>query len=298
MRPGLFEPLVRKLRRAGGGLLRACIPDRVVLARRYRRVFGRRLNLRDPQTFNEKIYWLMLYYRPPLATMVADKYAVRDYVAERAGPHILKELYGVWDRPAEIDFDALPDAFALKVNWGWRANILCSRKADLDENAARAKLAEWMRRSHYWVNREWAYKNIRPRILCERLLIDPTGSTPTEYSFFCFDGQPRFVRAQRDRFTVMTTDTYDLQWQIPPFYINRPNAGRIVSPPSNFDEMVSCARLLSAGWPFVRVDLYDVDGRTIFSELTLYPGGGTNRFIPPEYDRYWGEALPLPRPQW
>ena len=96
------------------------MPDRLVLARRYKQTFGRPLNLRNPKTFNEKLYWLMLYYRPPLVTTVADKYAVRSYVAERVRPAILNELYGVWDRVSAIDFDTLPDAFVLKVNWGWR----------------------------------------------------------------------------------------------------------------------------------------------------------------------------------
>lgn len=96
----------------------------------------------------------------------------------------------------------------------------------------------------------------------------------------------------------MTADTFDLKWQVPPFVINRPNTGRVVTRPSNFDEMVACARCLSAGWPFLRVDLYETDGRTVFGELTLHPGAGTNRFIPVEYDRHWGDALQLPRPQW
>jgi hypothetical protein len=290
----LVKELARRVRRR----LQDYVPDRVVLARRYQRTFGRTLNLRNPQTFNEKLYWLMLYYRPPLVTTVADKYAVRSYVAERVDPGILNELYGVWDHASDIDFDALPDAFVLKVNWGWRMNILCPKKADLDVPGTRARLTEWMRRSHYWTTREWCYKNIKPRIICERLLIDSTLITPTEYAFHCFAGEPRFIRASRDRVTQLTTDTFDLKWQATPFSVNRPDCGRVVSRPSNFDEMVECARRLSAGWPFARPDFYEVDGRTVFSELTLYPAAGGSRFIPPEYDRHWGDALQLPRPEW
>ncbi|HSL50865.1 MAG TPA: ATP-grasp fold amidoligase family protein [Candidatus Deferrimicrobiaceae bacterium] len=290
--------LVKELARRARRRLWDCVPDRVVLARRYRQTFGRPLNLRDPRTFNEKLCWLMLYYRPPLVTAVADKYAVRSYVAERAGPGILNELYGVWDRAEDIDFDALPDAFVLKVNWGWRMNIFCRRKADLDVPGTRARLAEWLRRSYYWTTREWCYKNIKPRIICERLLIDSTLITPTEYGFHCFAGEPRFVRASRDRATQLTTDTFDLKWQTTPFSVNRPDCGRVVARPGNFDEMVECARRLSADWPFVRVDLYEVDGRTVFSELTLYPAAGMSHFIPEEYDRYWGDALQLPRSEW
>jgi hypothetical protein len=272
-----------------------CVPDRVVLARRYRATFGRRLNLRNPKTFNEKIYWLMLYHRLPLVTTVADKYAVRGYVAERVGPRILNELYGVWERASDIDFDALPEAFVLKVNWGWRMNIFCHRKADLDVPGTRAKLADWMRRSYYWTTREWCYKNIEPRIICERLLVDSTRITPTEYHFHCFGGEPRFLRATRDRATKVATDTFDLNWRRVPFCINRPDGKQVVARPSNFDDMVECSARLAAGWPFARVDLYEADGRTVFSEISLYPGAGGSRFIPEEYDRYWGDALPLPR---
>ncbi len=297
MRPRSLPRLVKEVARRARRRVEDYVPDRVVLACRYRQAFGRPLNLRNPQTFNEKLYWLMLYYRPPLATTVADKYAVRSYVAERVGPAILNELYGVWDRAADIDFDALPDAFVLKVNWGWRMNILCPRKADLDVPGARAQLTEWMRRSYYWTSREWSYKRIKPRILCERLLIDSTLITPTEYGFHCFAGEPRFIRASRDRATQLTTDTFDLTWQSTPFSINRPDCRRVVARPGNFDEMVECARRLSAGWPFARVDFYEVDGRTVFSELTLHPAAGMSRFIPPEYDCHWGDALQLPRPQ-
>lgn len=290
--------LVQGLSGAARQALADAVPDRVVLARRFKHNFGRLPDLRNPQTFNEKICWLMLYYRPPLLPTVADKHSVRSYVAERVGPGILNELYGVWDHPAQIDFDALPDAFVLKINWGWRMNILCHDKSQLDVAATRARLTDWMRRSYYWTSREWCYKNIRPRIICERLLVDSVLRTPTEYGFHCFAGEPRFVRASRDRATRLTTDTFDATWHRTPFSINRPDAGQVVDRPSNFDEMVECARRLSAGWPFARVDLYEVDKRTVFSEVTFYPGAAAIHFIPREYDRYWGDALPLPQPQW
>ncbi len=237
----------------------------------------------------------MLYYRPPLMSQLADKYAVRPYVAERVGPHILNELYGAWDRVGDIDFSGLPDTFVLKVNWGWRMNLFCRDRATFDVEAARRQLAAWMRRSHYWHNREWVYKDITPRIVCERLLTDPVWSSPTEYAFHCFDGEPRFLRVTTDRASgKLGTDTFDLQWQKPPFAVNRADSGRITERPSNFDEMADCARRLSRGWPFVRVDFFGVEGRTIFQELSWHPAAGTSRFIPESYDRYWGDQLTLP----
>jgi len=291
--------LVRRLTWRARQTLTDAIPDRIVLARRFKCTFGRRLNLRNPQTFNEKIYWQMLYYRPPLMSQLADKYEVRPYVAERVGPHILNELYGVWDRVADIDFGRLPDTFVLKVNWGWRMNLFCSDKAAFDMDAAERQLRAWMRRSHYWNTREWVYKHIKPRIVCERLLTDPVWSSPTEYSLYCFDGKPRYVRVHTDRTSgTLGTDIFDVQWQKPPFIVNRADSGRITDRPSNFDEMIDCAARLSRGWPFVRVDLFAVEGRTIFQEMTWHPGAGTERFFPESYDRYWGDRLLLPPPQW
>ncbi|MEX2222444.1 MAG: ATP-grasp fold amidoligase family protein [Candidatus Rokuibacteriota bacterium] len=290
--------LVRGLAHRGRRVLFDSVPDRVVLARRFKRTFGRRLNLRNPQTFTEKLYWLMLYYRPPLMTQLADKYAVRRYVAERVGPHVLNDLYGVWDRVADIDFARLADAFVLKVNWGWRMNLFCPDKSTLDVEATRRQLAAWMRRSHYWSMREWVYKDITPHIICERLLTDPVWSSPTDYSFYCFGGEPGFLGVETDRAGRLGVDLFDLQWQTLPFVVNRPPSGRGIPQPSNFDEMVAAARSLARGWPFVRVDLYSVEGRTIFGEMTWSPGAGTNRFIPESYDRYWGNQLQLPRPQW
>jgi len=219
---------------------------------------------------------------------------VRSYVAERVGPRILNELHGVWDRVSDIDFEKLPDAFVLKVNWGGGANIFCRNKAELDRDRTRQQLTAWMRRSHYWFAREWSYKNIKPRIVGERLLIDPEWSSPTEYCFFCFGGEPRFVRVHTDRSAQWGRDLFDLEWRLPPFTLNGPPSGRPIPRPSNLDDMVACGRSLSEGWPFVRVDLYGVDGRTIFSEMTRYPGAGVNRFRPERYDHYWGEALQLP----
>jgi hypothetical protein len=286
----LFRGLTQRAR----AMLAEATPDRVVLSRRYRRIFGRPLDLRHPETFNEKLCWLSLYYRTPLVTTLADKYAVRDYVTARVGPEVLNELYGHWTSAWDIDFDALPDTFVLKVNWGWRYNIFCRGKADLDIGRTRWQLNEWMCRSHYWNMREWCYKHITPRIICERLLVDPVEINPVEYGFHCFGGEPRFVRVHKNRATNLTVDIFTIDWQKPPFVVNRPSSGKVVDPPPNFAEMVSVARRLAHGWPFVRVDLYGIAGRTVFSEMTLSPGAASNRFIPESYEYYWGQELPLP----
>lgn len=177
-------------------------------------------------------------------------------------------------------------------------NLFCPDKSALNVEQARAQLAAWMRRSYYWVEREWTYKDIKPRIICERLLTDPEWSSPTDYAFHCFGGEPRFFRVHTDRAGTPGSDIFDMQWQRPPFVINRAASGRIIPRPRHFADMVACARSLARGWPFVRVDLYSVDGRTIFGEMTWHPGAGTNHFIPESYDRHWGDHLQLLRPEW
>lgn len=281
--------------RRASGFLADCLPDRIVLARRFRRTFGRPLDLKSPKTFNEKLFWLMLYYRTPLVTRLADKYEVRQYVAERAEPRILNDLYAVWDRVDDIDFKMLPEAFVLKVTRGSNMNILCRKTSELNVETTKQQLHSWMsRNSAYWDFREWSYKNIKPRIICERLLIDDTWGTPPDYKFFCFGGEPRFVQVDTDRFTQHGRDLFDLDWQPLPFIYVYPPGRRTVPRPRNLDEMVGFARRLSHGFPFVRVDLYAIDGRTLFGEMTWYPEGGEGRFSPDSYDTYWGEVLQLP----
>jgi len=286
--------LFRGLTQRALGLLTDATPDRIILSRRYQKAYGRPLDLRHPETFNEKLYWLTLNYRTPLVTTLADKYAVRDYVAGRVGPEILNELYGHWTSAWDIDFDALPDRFVLKVNWGRRTSIFCRRKADLDLDQTRWQLNEWMCRSHYWVGREWGYKNIQPRIVCERLLVDPVEITPVEYGFHCFDGEPRFVRVHRNPAADLAADIFTIDWQRAPFEVSRTGGDTVADPPPNFAEMVSYARRLAQGWPFVRVSLYGIAGRTVFSEMTLSPGAGGNRLVPESDEYYWGRELRLP----
>jgi len=274
------------------------LPDRWVYAMQFKRKFGRRLNLAAPRTFNEKLHWLMLYYRRPEMTQIADKYAVRAFVASRVGASLLNDLYGVWDDPLGMAaaLRQLPDSFVLKVTSGSGQNIICPDKSRLDVQDAQRQLAAWMRRSEYWVSREWCYKDITPRIVCERYLTDDAGTSPPDYKFFCFDGEPRVVQVDTTRFTDHRRDLFDLRWNQLPFCLEWPLSGRQIPRPRHFDEMISVARALSHGFPFVRVDLYSTARGPIFGEMTWYPGGGLLRFKPDHYDLELGHALRLPSP--
>jgi hypothetical protein len=286
---------VRRARRDLRQRLYDCAPDAWVQARNFRKVFGRPLNLTAPETFNEKLNWLMLNYRRSELTDLADKYRVRGYVAARVGDSTLNDLYGVWDDPWAVPFAELPDVFVLKVTWGSGQNIFCRDKSALDVESTRRRLAAWMRRSGYWDGREWPYKNIRPRIVCERFLTEADGSIPPDYKILCFGGQPRFIQVHTDRFTGQRTDMFDTQWQQLPV-MTQPPSGRVIPAPKTLEAMLSIATALSNGFPFVRVDLYSIGAAVIFGEMTWYPGAGLTRFTPESFDLELGKALVLPAP--
>lgn len=297
--------LRRRVRRGldrANAAIDSLLPDRLFYARVFKRAFGRRLNFRQPRTFNEKIFWLMLYYRRPVLTRLADKYESRGYVAERIGAQYLNELYGVWDDAADIDFERLPPTFVLKVSSGFAMNIYCRDRATFDAEAARRRLTDWLRRPHYGSFREWAYKNARSRIMAERLLGGGRWLAPSNYNPMCFNGEPRYVEVHTGRYVDHRRDVFDLQWRLLPFTVNAhnfPPSDEVIPRPSNLDEMIECARRLSEGLPLLRVDFYSVEGRTVFGELTVYPTAGHSYFRPESYDRYWGDALQLPaRRRW
>lgn len=274
--------------------LQPLLPDRLVYERRFREYFGRSINWGAPRSFNEKIYWLMRYYRRPILTLLADKYSVRRYVSDRIGDHFLNHLYGVWNHPTEIRFETLPSTLVLKMTHGHAMNLFCDRFAGFDVSACRRQLRKWLMHNHYLSYREWAYKHIRPRIIAERLLLDSTWGTPPDYKFFCFSGEPLFVQVDVDRFTNHRRNFFDLQWRPLPFALKYPRSTRTIPRPQNLEEMTDCARILSAQFPFVRVDLYSHEGRTLFGEMTWYPEAGTGHFSPESFDLYWGEYLQLP----
>ena len=249
-------------------------------------------DLDHPQTFSEKIQWLKLHYHNPLLTKCADKYAVREYVEEKIGGQYLIPLLGVWDKPEDIDFDALPNAFALKVNWGSGQNIIVKDKSKLDRKKTVKKLIKWMqpRQNHYYYALEWAYKNIKPKIIAEQY-IEQTDGQVFDYKFRCADGKPINILLCRDRKRGVVYEDYDLEWNA--FAAESSNIAGETPRPANLELMIELAEKLAGDFPFVRVDFYDIDGRVYFGELTFYPGGGYNHYYY-EWDMRLGKAISLP----
>jgi len=251
-------------------------------------------NLTDPQTFSEKIQWLKLHQRDPLLPRCVDKYLARDYVAEKVSDDILVPLIDVYEDADEVKFDELPESFVLKATHGSGWNIICRSKSDLDFSESRTTMSNWLNRNFFDVGREWAYREIQPRVVCETFLKEADGEPPTDYKFFCFGGEPCFIQADFDRFQGHRRNLYDTDWNLLPCSLEYETDPNPHPAPALLTELLEVARKLSEDFPFVRVDLYANDGKVYFGELTFYPGKGVERFSPESFDREFGALLELP----
>lgn len=267
------------------------IPDEAYLRMLYCCKMRRKLHLHPPVTFTEKLQWLKLYDRNPLYTKLADKYAVKAYVAEKVGEAHIVPTLGLWERPEDMDFSALPRQFVLKCTHDSNSVILCRDKEKLDKAAACRRLKEKLQENYYYFGREWPYKDVPPRILCETYLEDEIKN----YKFFCFYGRPRFLYVSVGLGKDVRMFFCDMDWNRLPF--RNTAYGPLdasLEKPACFAEMAAMVEILSAGIPFVRIDLFAVAGHVYFSEYTFTPTSGFMVFDPPEYDKILGDYLPLP----
>ena len=273
------------------------LPDDLYLKIKYRLTMGRKLDLNNPETFNQKLQWLKLYDRKPEYTQMVDKYEVRKYIKEIIGEEYLIPLLGVYDSFEEIDFDNLPDEFVLKPNHTSGNVFICKDKSKIDYKKLKKEVNRWLKREYYWLHREWPYKNVKPRIICEKYLVDESGKELIDYKFMCFNGVVKciFVFSNRYSPTGLNIDIYDVNWNLMPF--GRPNiasTGVKIPKPKNFQKMIQYAEKLAVNIPFIRVDFYEVNGHLYFGELTFYPASGFGRFAPEYYDDILGSWLKLP----
>lgn len=274
--------------------------DKLYIKLLFRLKKGRSLCLNTPRTFCEKIQWLKLYYRRPEFVTMVDKATAKAYVAERVGDEYIIPTYGVWDKPEDINWDALPNEFVLKpTNGGGGSSIVvCTDKAKLNKAKTLQRLKEGLKQDIYTELREWPYKNVKPRVMAEKYIAPPVGDyEQTDYKFYCFGGTPMYCQIIKDRTVKKTTDYYDMEWNHMPFIGPTPTAVHAFEAcpkPQNLDTMISIARTLSQGHPFLRVDLYNIEGKIYFGELTLYPASGLGKYTPYEWDEKMGEMIVLP----
>lgn len=250
-------------------------------------------NLEEPTGFNEKIIWLKLHYRDPLLKVCADKFQVRDYVAQTLDESFLIPLVAVWESPDDIDEATLPDRCILKATHGSGWNVVYKRHDKTEFGAVREQLRQWLAMDFYEVGREWCYKEISPRILCESFLSGPDGDSPWDYKLFCYHGEPKFVQVDYNRFGKHTRALYDTHWKRLNCSLEYPAHRIDTDRPAALGLMLEASRKLSQPFPFCRVDFYEVSGRVYFGELTFYPGKGVERFRPRDYDYVFGAPLDI-----
>ena len=287
-----MEPLIRSLLRL--------LPDETLVRLEFMYNLGRFPDLKNPKTLNEKIQWIKLYDRNPLMTLCTDKSEVRKIVERKVGVHVLNELYGVFESPDEIDFDSLPESFVLKATHGSGWNIIVKDKSVFEREKAKEEMKKWMRSSFYAKKREWAYKDIQPRIICEKYMENKDGSL-NDYKFYCFNGNPHFIQVDVDRYTGHSRAYYSLDWQKLDFFMVKNTKKKKILPyeeelkrPESLADMVEVARALSSDFRFARVDMYDVNGKAVFGEVTFYPSNGGGRFSPEHLDTEFGNLIRLP----
>jgi len=272
------------------------MPDKAFIKLRYRAFMGQRLNLESTKLFTEKLQWLKLYNRNPDHTGLVDKYEVRAYITEQFGAKYLIPLLGVWDSPGDIDFSALPDQFVLKCTHDSGTYIICRDKKTFDIAAARMRLKKSLRHNYYWHSREYPYKKVKPRIICEEFMVDESGTELKDYKVFCFNGRPTYILVDFNRLKGHNRNIYDTDWQYVPFVMNRyyPDPLTAFDKPACFDEMLDIAGRVSKEHAFIRVDFFIVGSKLYIGELTFFHGTGLIRFEPPEYNAMLGDMLILP----
>jgi hypothetical protein len=257
---------------------------------------GKKINLRNPVGFNEKIQWLKVYYKPDILTKLVDKFEVRSYIKEKIGEQYLNDLLGVYTSYDEIDFDALPDKFVLKGVHGCNYNLIVKDKSRLNKKKVNQLINKWLSRNYYYRSGlEWAYKNIPPRIIAEKFMQEEGKEVLNDYKLFCFNGSPKFIQVDIERKINDSRCYYDTQWQKLPVNRGKPKLHLSeVEKPKNLSEMLELAKILSNPFPFVRVDFYSINGQTIFGEMTFYPADGRYLFKPIKYNRIFGDYMKLP----
>ena len=266
----------------------------------YKAKMGKKLNLDNPQTFNEKLQWLKLYDRNPEYTKMVDKYEAKKYVASIIGEEYIIPTLGVWDCFDDIDFDKLPDQFVLKCTHDSGGLVICKNKSTLDIQQTRKKINHCLKRNYYLNTREWPYKNVKPRIIAEKYMEDEINDQPgnpdlRDYKFFAFAGQVKalFIATERQAAEETKFDFFDGDFHHLDFTNGHPNASIPPLKPTGFDEMKQLASRLSKGIPQVRVDFYEVNGRVYFGELTFSHWSGLVPFIPEKWDRIFGSWIRL-----
>lgn len=287
------ESIMRKCKKA-----LKFLPDITYIKLYFKLRVKRKLDIKNPKYFNDKMQWLKFNYRFPLQSIVSDKYLARDYVEEKIGKQYLIPLYGVWDKFDEIDFNILPEQFVLKCNHDSGGLVICQDKNKFVLSKAKKIIENSLKDNFFYIGREYQYKNIKPKILCEKFISD-NGNVPMDYKIYCFNGIPDSILVCKDRFKNNSHRAqyffYDLEWNFLRYNkgddnIENPN----IDKPKNLEKMIEIAKELSKDFIFARIDLYNINGKIYFGEITLTPNSGFDPDITMQTDLYFGNKLRIP----
>lgn len=271
--------------------------DEQFLKLAFRATMNKKLDIKNPKSYSEKLQWLKLYDRKSKYITMVDKYEVKKYVSNLIGDEYIIPTLGVWDTFDDIDFTLLPNQFVLKCTHDSGGLVICKDKSKLDLKVAKDKINKCLNTNFYYHGREWPYKNVRPRIIAEKYMEDDSGEELKDYKFFCFEGIPKvmFIASERgDENSETKFDFYDMNFNHLPFTNGHPNSNRNICRPLGFNEMKDLAATLSKNIPQIRVDFYDINGKVYFGELTLFHWSGLMPFEPENWDYIFGEWIKLP----
>lgn len=269
------------------------IPDKVYLKLVYRARMGKKLSIEKPVTYNEKLQWLKLNDRNPAYISLVDKFEVRKYISKTIGEEYLIPILGIYDHFDEIDFDELPNQFVLKCTHNSGGVIICKDKNNLNNKLVKESINHHLKQNYYYSGREWPYKYVKPRIICEKLLNDLTEESLKDYKFFCFNGEPKSLMVVSDRDKDIRYDYFDMDFKHQAYTQQDINSSKAIARPENYDKMVALARLLSSNIPHVRVDFYELKGKIYFGEMTFFNESGFRHFEPDEYDGIYGSWITI-----
>ncbi len=270
------------------------VSDEKYIKRQYKSRTGKILDLQNPTLYNEKVQYTKLYFRDKRIKVLVDKYGVREFVKNTIGEKYLTKLYGVYDNVDEIPFDKLPEKFVIKLTNGSGYNIICENKTKKKIKIIKNRFKKWLKVDFYMLGREWAYKDVKNRIICEEFLESDEPYGLNDYKVFCFNGEPKMIQVDYARFTEHKRNLYTPNWEFIDervAYENDPNAE--ISKPKNLSEMLDCASKLSKGFPHVRVDFYSINERLVFGEMTFYHGAGYLHFENENFEKKLGDYWEL-----
>ena len=284
------------------GLYFRVTSPQVVISKEFKRVFGRELNWDNPRDLNEKINWLKFHTNTQEWTDLSDKYKVREYVKRKGFEDILVPLYGKWNRVDEIDFQTLPNSFVLKTNHGSGDTIIVRDKNKINEKEVKKQLGKDLKHKFGYEHAEPHYLRIKPCIIAEKMLEQKNvsfSSSIIDYKFWCFDGKPKYVFVCYGRTkNGFYTEVHDLEWGYHPdksvFSDHYMDGGGVVPKPRNLSKMIEVATVLSEGFPQVRVDLYDMDDKVYFGEMTFTSNGGCMAYFSQDFLKELGDYVVLP----